>query len=78
VTLQRKAKRTQKGPVSQRHDTHHSNGLSINFCRITEQERLEKERAQKEREAADKLASDRHREHQDALSDIKKTLVSRA
>lgn len=42
-----------------------------------EKERLEKERLQKERDEALKLAADRHREHSDALADLKKTMETR-
>lgn len=49
--------------------------MLIYALRTIELERLEKERLQKEHDAAVKLAADRHKEHQDALADIKKTLV---
>jgi predicted esterase YcpF (UPF0227 family) len=44
--------------------------------RNIEQERLSREKLQKENEALAKLAADRHKEQQDALSELKKTLVS--
>lgn len=44
--------------------------------RNIEQERLSREKLQKENEALARLAADRHKEQQDALSELKKTLVS--